>query len=121
MLFVKYGFNKLIDTFENNDNEAYNDAFSYLIKILCENDLILNKYIKDYIIRITNAIISHLHQFKSECNKSIPNYFIILKKLSECDKENFVNSLKKCFNGDQQIIFVIVKYLDFVKFQRCTF
>ena len=113
-----FGFNKLIDTFENNDNEEYNNAFSYLIKILCENDLILNKYIKDYIIRITTAMISHLNQFKSECNKSIPNYFIVLKKLTECDKNNFINALKKCFNEDQQIIFVIVAYLDFVKFQN---
>lgn len=113
-----FGFNELIETYENNDNEEYNYAFSFLVKILCENEIILNNYIKDYIIRLTMAIISHLHQFKSECNKCIPNYFIILKKFSICDKDNFVIALKRCFNDDQQIIFVIIKYLDFVQFQN---
>ena len=113
-----FGFNELIETFENNDNDEYNNTFSLLIRILCENDIILNNYIKDYIIRLTTAIISHLQHFKSECNKYVQNYFIILKKFSVCDKENFINSLKRCFNGDQQIIFVILKYLDFVQFQN---
>ena len=113
-----FGFNELIETYENNDNEEYNYAFSFLVKILCENEIILNNYIKDYIIRLTMAIISHLHQFKSECNKCIPNYFIILKKFSICDKDNFIIALKRCFNDDQQIIFVIIKYLDFVQFQN---
>ena len=113
-----FAFNELIETFENNDNDEYNYSFSLLVKILCENDIILNNYIKDYIIRLTTAIISHLHYFKSESNKSIPNYFIILKKLSVCDKDSFINSLKRCFNDDQQIIYVILAYLDFVQFQN---
>ena len=113
-----FGFNELINTFENNDNEEYNYTFSVLVKTLCENDFILNNYIKDYIFRLTTALVSHLQNFKSECNKCVPNYFIILKKFSLCDKESFVNSLKNCFNNDQQIIFVIVKYLDFVQFQN---
>lgn len=113
-----FAFNELIDTFENNDIEEYNNIFSLLIKMMCENDLILNKYIKDYIIRLTTAIISHLEHFKSECNKSTPNYFIILKKFLICDRETFLNSLKRCFNNDQQIIFVISKYLDFVQFEN---
>ena len=29
-----------------------------------------------------------------------------------------MNSLKRCFNDDQQIIFVISKYLDFVQFEN---
>ncbi len=70
------------------------------------------------VIRITTALISHLQNFKSEANKCAPNYFIILKKFSLCDKEAFMNSLKRNFNNDQQIIFVIMKYLDFVNFQN---
>ena len=113
-----FSFNELINTFENNDNEEYNYTFSLLVKTLCENDIILNNYIKDYIFRLTTALVSHLQNFKSECNKCVPNYFIILKKFSLCDKDSFINSLKRCFNDDQQIIFVIVKYLDFVQFQN---
>ena len=113
-----FSFNELINTFENNDNEEYNYTFSLLVKTLCENDIILNNYIKDYIFRLTTALVSHLQNFKSECNKCVPNYFIILKKFSLCDKDSFINALKRCFNDDQQIIFVIVKYLDFVQFQN---
>ena len=113
-----FGFNELINTFENNDNEEYNYTFSLLVKILCENDTILNNYIKDYIFRLTSALISHLQNFKSECNKCVPNYFVILKRFYSCDKDSFINSLKNIFNNDQQIIFVIMKYLDFVQFQN---
>ena len=113
-----FGFNELIDTFEHNDNQEYNYTFSLLIKTLCESETILNNYLKDYVIRITTALISHLQNFKSEANKCAPNYFIILKKFSLCDKEAFMNSLKRNFNNDQQIIFVIMKYLDFVNFQN---
>ena len=113
-----FGFNELIDTFEHNDNQEYNYTFSSLIKTLCESETILNNYLKDYVIRITTALISHLQNFKSEANKCAPNYFIILKKFSLCDKEAFMNSLKRNFNNDQQIIFVIMKYLDFVNFQN---
>ena len=109
-------FNELISTFENNDNEEYNYSFSFLVKILCENEQILNYYIKDYILRLTTALISHLQNFKTESNNCVPNYFIILKKFLKCDKEAFVNALKKCFNSDQQIIFVILQYIDFVQF-----
>ena len=113
-----FGFNEIINTFENNDNEEYNFNFSYLIKTLSENEQILKYYIKDYLYRLTTAIILHLQNFKSEHNKCIPNYFIILKKFSLCDKETFIKALKRCFNDDQQITFVIMKYLDFVQFQN---
>ena len=113
-----FGFNELINTFENNDNEEYNFSFSLLVKTLSDNEIILNNYIKDYVFRLTTALVSHLQNFKSECNKCVPNYFIILKKFSLCNKDSFINALKRCFNNDQQIIFVIVKYLDFVHFQN---
>jgi len=113
-----FGFNELINTFENNDNEEYNFSFSLLVKTLSDNEIILNNYIKDYVFRLTTALVSHLQNFKSECNKCVPNYFIVLKKFSLCNKDSFINALKRCFNNDQQIIFVIVKYLDFVQFQN---
>ena len=113
-----FGFNNLIETFENNDNQDYNYTFSLMLKLLCENDYILNNYIKDYILRISTGLISHLQKFKSESNKCVPNYIIILKKFLVCDGDNFMLALKKMFNNDQQIIFVIIKYLNFVNFSN---
>ena len=89
-----------------------------MLKLLCENDYILNNYIKDYILRISTGLISHLQKFKSESNKCVPNYIIILKKFLVCDGDNFMLALKKMFNNDQQIIFVIIKYLNFVNFSN---
>ena len=60
-----YGFNELINTYENNDNEEYNYIFTFLIKTLSENNTIFNDFIKNYAIRLMCAIISHFHLFKS--------------------------------------------------------
>lgn len=111
-----YGFNELINTYENNDNEEYNYIFTFLIKTLSENNTIFNDFIKNYVIRLMCAIISHFHLFKSGINKCVPNYFMIFKYFLSGANDEFRASLKQMFNNDEQIIYAIVKYLDFIKY-----
>ena len=113
-----YGFNELINTFENNDNDEYNNKFTTLIRSMLENSLILNNFMKDYTYRLTTVIISHLQYYKSHQNKCIPNYFIILKYFWTYDNEKFLQSLKLVFNNDNQIIFAVGKYLDKINYKN---
>ena len=113
-----YGFNELINNYENNDNEEYNYIFTCLIKTLCENNSLFNDFIKHYVIRIMIAIITHLHMFKSGINKCIPNYFMIFKYFLSGANDEFTNSLKQIFNNDEQIIFAIKNYLNYVKYNN---
>ena len=113
-----YGFNELINTFENNGNEDFNYIFTCLIKTLCENNSLFNEFIKNYVIRIMIAIITHLHIFKSGINKCIPNYFMIFKCFLSGANDEFTKSLKQIFNNDEQIIFAIVNYLDYIKYNN---
>ena len=113
-----FGFNELINVFENDDNDDYNLIFTNLLKALCENNIIFNLYIKDYVIRLSSAIISHLQNFKNNSNSCIHNYFIILKYFSTYFKEQFNTTLKRIFDNDAQIIYVIEKYFDCVRFKN---
>ena len=113
-----FGFNELINTFENNDNDEYNNKFTTLIRSMLENSLILNNFMKDYTYRVTTVIISHLQYFKSHLNKCVSNYFIILKYFWTYDNEKFLQSLKLVFNNDNQIIFAVGKYLDKINYKN---
>ena len=113
-----YGFNELINNYENNDNEEYNYIFTLLIKTLCENNFIFNDFIKSYVIRLMCAIITHLNNFKSGINKCIPNYFMIFKYFLSGANDEFKTSLKQLFNNDEQISYAIVKYLNFIKYNN---
>jgi hypothetical protein len=112
-----YGFNELINTFENNDNDEYNSLFTNLIKSFCDIN-ILNNYIKDYANRLITAIISHLQYFKTHINKCSHYYFMILKFFWTNTNEKFIQSLKSIFNNDNQIIFAIGKYLDKINYKN---
>ena len=112
-----YGFNELINTFENNDNDEYNSLFTNLIKTFCDIN-ILNNYIKDYANRLITAIISHLQYFKTHINKCSHYYFMILKFFWTNTNEKFIQSLKSIFNNDNQIIFAIGKYLDKINYKN---
>ena len=111
-----YSFNELINTFENNNNEDYNYAFSCLIKTLCENKIIFIGFIKDFVIRLTTAFINHLQSFKTEYYKSIPLYFIIFKYFWSEAKDEFLNSLKRILNNNNEIIYTIGMYLDNINY-----
>ena len=113
-----YGFNNLINNYENNDNEEYNLTFTILIKSLCENILIFNEFLKGYVDRLTNAIITHLQHFKSTNNNCFQNYFIILKCFSLNFKEHFISSIKRIFNNDNPIIYVIILYFDSINYNN---
>ena len=115
---ISFSFNELILTFENNNNEEYNYIFSILIKTFCENTTLFAGFIKDYISRLTLAIINHLNNYNSEINKSLPNYFMIFKYFWSEAKEAFLNSLKRIFNNEAQIIFAIGLYLDNINYNN---
>ena len=115
---LSYGFNELINTFENNDNEEYNYIFTFLVKTLCENNFIFNDFIKSYVNRLMNVIISHLNIFNTGFNKSIPNYLMIFKYFLSGANDEFTNSLKQIFNNDEQINYAIIKYLNYVNYDN---
>ena len=112
-----YGFNELINTFENNDNNEYNNLFTTLVKSMCDNNLFSN-YIIDYANRLITAIICHLQFFKSNLNKCASNYFIILKYFWTNANEKFLQSLRAIFKNDNQIIFAVGKYLDKINYKN---
>ena len=112
-----YGFIELINTFENNDNNEYNNLFTTLVKSICDINLLSN-YIADYANRLITAIITHLQYFKSNQNKCAPNYFIILKYFWTNTNEKCLQSLKSIFKNDNQIIFAIGKYLDKINYKN---
>ena len=111
-----YSFNELINTFENNDNEDYNIVFSNLIKIFCENKIIFIGFIKDFVIRLSTAFINHLQSFKTVKYKSIPYYFMIFKYFWSEAKDEFLSSLKRIFNNNNEIIYAIGMYLDNINY-----
>ena len=116
-IFV-YGFNNLIYNFENNDNEEYNMIFTTLIKTLCENIFISSGLIRGYIDRLTKAIITHLQLFKSTNSRCFQNYFIILKCFSLNFNELFMSSIKRIFNNDIPIIYVIDLYFNSINYNN---
>lgn len=111
-----YLFNELINVFESNSSEEFNYIFSTLIKCFCENDKLFNGFIKDYVIRLTTAFISHLQIFKNDINRSIPYYFMIFKYFYSGAKEMFYNSLKRIFVNNNEIIYVIGMYLENINY-----
>ena len=113
-----FAFNEIINTYESCDKEEYCMIFTLLIKSLCENVLIFNGFIKGYIERITHAIIGHLQKFKSENNKCIPNYFIILKYFSSNFKDKFDSSIERIFNNDKTTTLIIGKYFDSINYKN---
>ena len=113
---ISFTLNELIETFEKNGNEEYDFVFSTLIKTFCENNMIFNGFIKDYAYRLTSAIITHLQLFKSAINKSVPNYFMIFKYFYSGARVGFLDSIKRIFNNDNQIIYAIEVYLDNINY-----
>lgn len=113
-----YAFNEIINTYESYDKGEYCIIFTLLIKSLCENVLIFNRFIKGYIERITHAIIGHLQKFKSENSKCIPNYFIILKFFSSNFKDKFESSIERIFKNDKPTTLIIGKYSDSINYKN---
>ena len=107
-------FNELFSFFENNnDYEVFLMKFMKIILILSENNLTLNNFLSNYVLRLSVAIFQNINYFNNRI--TLQYTFAVYKKFLDCLGDKFKEAMKGIFKNNS-LVYIITKYINSINY-----